>query len=259
MTPSLGVQVGTLAKRSISRTIRQPAILIPNLVFPLFMLAVLTGASKQVTEIPGFPTDSYVTFVLGAMMIQAAMGANSIAGIALGQDVETGFLNRIALTPTRGAALVAAGLAGVAVLGTMQIGLVLGVGLAAGAHVEAGAAGGVAVIGVVLLTVLAFGAIGQFIALRSGGEEAVHSLFSLILGLVFMSSMSMPRNLMTTEWFKTIATYNPISYLIEAPRSLFITGWDAEALALGCGISVILLMMAVLGSAAALRRRVVRG
>ena len=258
-TPSLGVQVGTLARRSIARTVRQPVILIPNLIFPLFMLAVLSGAAKRVTEVPGFPTDSYVTFVLGAMMIQAAVGANTIAGIALGQDIETGFLNRIALTPVRGAALVAAGLAGVAVLGTMQTSLVLGVGLASGAHVEAGFAGGFAVIGVVLLVVLAFGAIGQFIALRSGGEEAVHSMFSLMLGLIFMSSMSMPRNLMKEEWFQTVATYNPISYLIEAPRSLFITGWDTEALMMGCGIAIAVLLIALTASTSVLKRRVFRG
>jgi ABC-2 type transport system permease protein len=247
-----------LAKRSISRTIRKPVILVPNLIFPLFMLAVLSGAADRVTKVPNFPTDSYVTFVLGAMMIQAAVGANTIAGISLGQDIETGFLNRIALTPINGMAVVAAGLAGVAVLGSMQTGLVLVVGLASGAHVAAGIAGGFAVVGVVMLVILAFGSIGQLIALRSGGEEAVHSLFSFMIGLIFMSSMSMPRDLMKTEWFKTIATINPISYLIEAPRSLFIEGWNAEALALGCGVALVVLIASLAGSVAVLRSKVFR-
>ena len=72
-----------------------------------------------------------------------------------------------------------------------------------------------------------------------------------------MSSMSMPRNLIDEGWFKAIATGNPISYLIEGARSLFITGWDAEALALGGGIAggVLILCMAV--SIAGLRRRIV--
>jgi ABC-2 type transport system permease protein len=259
VTPSLGVQVGTLARRSISRTIRQPVVLVPNMIFPLFMLAVMTGASDRVTQVPDFPTDSYVTFVLGAMMVQAAVGANTIAGIALGQDIETGFLNRIALTPVQGMALVAAGLAGVAVLGSMQVGLIMSVGLLSGAHVEAGVLGGVAVVGVLLLVILAFGAVGQFIALKSGGEEAVHSMFSLFLGLIFMSSMSMPRDLMSEDWFKTIATINPISYLVEAPRSLFIDGWDAEALVLGCGVAITVLLLAVFASTRVLRRQVFRG
>ena len=62
-----------------------------------------------------------------------------------------------------------------------------------------------------------------------------------MLGLLFMSSMAMPRDLIQEDWFKTIATYNPISYLIEAARSLFINGWDAEALALGAGIAAVAL------------------
>lgn len=258
MTPSLGVQVGTLARRSISRTIRQPVVLVPNLIFPLFMLAVMTSASDRVTRIPDFPTDSYVTFVLGAMMVQSAIGANTIAGTALGSDIETGFLNRIALTPVRGMALVAAGLSGVAVLGAIQIALVLSVGLASGAHVAAGVLGGVAVFGVVLCVIVAFGAVGQLIALRTGGEEAVHSVFSLFLGLTFMSSMAMPRDLMQTDWFQTVATINPISYLVEAPRSLFIDGWDAEALALGIGVAMVIMLLSVFGSTSILRRRVFR-
>ena len=55
--------------------------------------------------------------------------------------------------------------------------------------------------------------------------------------LLFLSSMVMPRNLIREIWFEKIATYNPMSYLVEAPRSLLITGWDGEALALGCGIA----------------------
>ena len=41
-----------------------------------------------------------------------------------------------------------------------------------------------------------------------------------------------------TDWFRDVATANPVSYLIEAIRSLLITGWDGEALALGFGIAV---------------------
>ena len=35
-----------------------------------------------------------------------------------------------------------------------------------------------------------------------------------------------------------VATANPVSYLIECVRSLIITGWDGQALALGFGITV---------------------
>ena len=64
----------------------------------------------------------------------------------------------------------------------------------------------------------------MFVAVKTGAPERVHPLFSLTLGLLFMSSMAMPRDLIQEDWFKTIATYNPMSYPIEAARSLFISG-----------------------------------
>ncbi len=50
---------------------------------------------------------------------------------------------------------------------------------------------------------------------------------------LFLSSSSLPRNLIKVAWFRDIATYNPVSYLLEGLRSLVITGWNAQALELG--------------------------
>jgi len=60
----LRTQVGQLAHRSILRTLRQPAQIVPALIFPLFLLAVNSGGLKDATNLPGFPTDSYLTFAL---------------------------------------------------------------------------------------------------------------------------------------------------------------------------------------------------
>ena len=106
-----------------------------------------------------------------------------------------------------------------------------------------------------MLLILAFGALGLMVAIRTGGREAVQGMFSLILALFFLSSMAMPRDLITEDWFKTIATVNPLSYPIEAARSLFISGWDAEALALGAGIELVILLVGLTMSVALLRQR----
>ena len=95
-----------------------------------------------------------------------------------------------------------------------------------------------------VLIAIGFGAVGLFVALKSGSADAVQALFPLLFALFFLSSMAMPRDLITTDWFKTVATINPLSYLVEAVRSLLIDGWDTEALALGCGIAIV---MAVVG------------
>jgi ABC-2 type transport system permease protein len=253
--PPLRVQVGRLARRSIARTLRQPVLIVPNLVFPLFMLLVLSANGDQVTKVKGFPTHSYITFLLAATLVQGAASATTLAGNLLGSDIESGFLSRIGLTPVRGSALVAAQLAGVAVLGIGQSVLYLLVGLAAGVTVKAGIGGALVLIAVSLLFILAFGSIGLFAALRTGSAQQVQSLFAVALGLLFMSSMVMPRNLIQVDWFKTIATYNPMSYLIEAPRSLLVSGWDGEALALGCGIAAATLIVMMTVATTSLRSR----
>jgi ABC-2 type transport system permease protein len=255
VSPSLAVQVGKLAKRSVARTLRQPVIFVPNLILPLFLLAVFGGASDRVTAIKGFPTNSYVTFILGGMMVQAAAGATTMAGVEFGSDIESGFLERLRLTPVRGFALVSAQLAGVAVFGVAQTVVVLLVGLAAGASLATGVGGAFALIALALLMILAFGALGLMVAVRTGGADAVQGIFSLVLALFFLSSMAMPRDLITENWFKTIATVNPLSYPVEAARSLFISGWDAEALALGGGVATVVLVLALSASVRLLRAR----
>jgi ABC-2 type transport system permease protein len=73
-----------------------------------------------------------------------------------------------------------------------------------------------------------------------------------------MSSMSLPRDLIETDWFRTVATYNPVSYMVEALRSLLITGWDVEALALGFGCAFAILAAALTLASIAMRDRMAR-
>ena len=259
MSPFPHVPLDKLARRSIARTLRQPVLVVPNFVFPLFMLAVVSaGAGDQATKVEGFPTDNYTTFLLGATLIQGASGTMTMAGNALGTDIATGFLNRLSLTPISAWALIVAQLAGVAVLGVAQSAIYVLVALAAGASIETGLLGAVALIAVVLLIIAAFGSIGLLAAVRTGAPERVQGLVAVALGLLFLSSMVMPRDLITEDWFRTFATYNPMSYLVEAPRSLLVSGWDGEALALGCGIAGGIAVLALAAASASLKQRLSR-
>ena len=70
--------------------------------------------------------------------------------------------------------------------------------------------------------------------------------------------MAMPRNLIEIKWFQTAATLNPVSYLIEGIRSLIVIGWDAEALALGFGVAILIAVVAVTLASVSLRTRLTR-
>jgi ABC-2 type transport system permease protein len=231
---------------------------VPALIFPLFLLAVNAGGLQRATRIPGFPTDSYLTFALAIPFMQGALFSVMNAGTDLARDIETGFLNRLALTPLRGAALLGGLLAGAVALGVLQAVTYLLVGLAAGATFAAGVPGVLVIFALSICITVGFGAIGLFAALRTGSGEAIQGLFPVFFVTLFLSSMNLPRNLIQTDWFREIATYNPVSYLIEAVRSLLIKGWDGEALALGFGIAAVIGVVAMAAASAALRTRLVR-
>ena len=251
-------QVYVLGRRSVLRTLRQPANVVSALVFPMFLLAVNSGGLRAETNLPGFPTDSFVAFALAVPFIQGALFATMNAGTDLARDIQTGFLNRLSLTPMRGIAVLAGQLGGVVVLGLMQALVYLAVGLIIGVRLESGVLGVLVLFVFALFVTLAFGALGAFAALRTGSGEAVQSLFPVFFVFLFISSMNIPRNLIEQTWFRDLATANPVSYLLECVRSLIITGWNAEALALGFGITGAITIVALSLSTWALRVRMAR-
>jgi ABC-2 type transport system permease protein len=132
------------------------------------------------------------------------------------------------------------------------------VGVAFGSGIEAGVAGALVIVAMSLTISLAFGCIGAFVALRSGSGEAVQGVFPLFFAALFLSSLSLPRDLIEIDWFQTVATYNPVSYMLEGIRSLVITGWDGEALALGFACAGGVALIALAAASSALRTRMVR-
>ena len=255
---TLADQVFLLARRSVVRTLRQPANIIAPIVFPLMLLAVNSAGLKAETRLPGFPTGSIVAFILAVPFIQGALFATMNTGTDLARDIQTGFLSRLSLTPMRGIALLIGQLGGTVTLGLLQAAVYIAVGLVIGVHFASGVFGVLVLLAFFVLVVLAFGALGLFAALRTGSGEAVQGLFPAFFVFLFISSMAIPRNLMTVTWFRDVATANPVSYLIEGVRSLIIVGWDGKALALGFGIAVGIAVIAISLAAWSLNGRLAR-
>ena len=255
---TLLVQVGVLARRSVVRTLRQPAMVVPSLVFPMILLAINSSGLGSATRLPGFPTDSYFQFALAIPFVQGALFSANSAGTNVANDIETGFLNRLSLTPLRRVALMMGQLAGILALGLIQAVTFVVIGVAFGGGIAAGVAGAVVIVVLSLLISLGFGLIGAFVALRTGSGEAVQGVFPLFFAALFLSSMALPRDLIETDWFRTVATWNPVSYMLEAIRSLVIVGWDPEALALGFACAGGVALIALIAASAALRTQMVR-
>jgi ABC-2 type transport system permease protein len=256
--PGLLEQVAAVARRSITRTLRQRGLLVFPLLFPLILFAINGSSLGAATKIPGFPTKNYREFALALPFIQGALFVSISAGTDLARDIETGFFNRLALTPLRGEALLVGQLGGSFVLACIQSIVYLLVGIATGVGIASGVAGAFVLLALSILIAFGFASLGALLALRFGTGEAVQGIFPLLFVSVFLSSSSLPRNLIKVDWFRTVATYNPVSYLIEGVRSLIIEGWDGQALALGFGFAALLVVVALALASAAMKTRLLR-
>src|SRR3954451_14725342 len=166
-------QTYEMARRSVLQTLRQPAMVIPPVLFPLILMSINVSGLDAATSIPGFPADSYLDFAIAFPFIQGSLFASINAGSAIARDVETGFLNRLALAPMQRAAMLLGHLAGVLLIALAASIIYLAVGFTFGLRFASGA-GGVVVLMVLAMTIaLAFASLGAFIGLRTGSGEAV--------------------------------------------------------------------------------------
>lgn len=220
-----------MARRSVNRTLRQPALMLPVITFPLILMAVNTAGLSSTTKLPGFPTDNYVNFAVIVCFMQGALFAAITAGTELAGDIDRGFIDRLSLTPASRIAVLLGSMAGAIVLALGGAVLYTAVGLIFGVSFDSGPLGVIVLLALAMYIAVAFIGLGAVMALKTGSAEAVQGLFPLLFVLLFLSTMSLPREFIQQDWFRTIAVWNPLSYLIDGMRSLLITGWDAGALA----------------------------
>jgi ABC-2 type transport system permease protein len=255
---SLLEQIGAVARRSALATYRQRALLLFPMVFPLILFAINGSALSRATEIPGFPTSSYRAFLIAMPFVQGAMFVSISAGTSLARDIETGFLNRLALTPLRSEAMLLGQLGGAFVVACVQAVVYLLVGFATGVAFASGVGGVLVLLSLSVAISFAFACLGGLLALRLGSGEAIQGIFPLLFVTLFLSSATLPRNIIKAAWFREVATYNPVSYFLEGLRSLVIQGWNAQALELAFGFAALLAGISLALSSTAMKSRLAR-
>lgn len=234
--------VKALGMRSVRQTFRRPQLMAPIIVFPTLLLAIQTGGAGSAVDLPGFPpVQGFLQFMLAGAMMQSMMLAGNSGGIAFAVDIEMGFTDRLFSAPIPRFAIVLGRLAGTAALGLFAALWFLAIGLIFGATIEGGVAGALISIFLITASALAVGGVGAAIALRSGSASVVQGLFPLVLVVLFLSSAFFPQELMI-EPAKTIAEYNPFSFVVEGVREPIISGIDAS--------DTLAALLAILGIAA---------
>ena len=135
-------QTIALTKRSTLAILRQPALLTPSLVFPLFFAALSASSFSTTTRLPGFPkVDSFLQFTLASTVIQGVLFGSITGAAALATDIEIGFFDRLLVAPTSRAGILIGNLMGSALFGAAQSAVFIGALLPFGVRVEAGIPG----------------------------------------------------------------------------------------------------------------------
>jgi ABC-2 type transport system permease protein len=251
--------VGALGLRSIKQTFRRPQLMAPILIFPTLLLAIQVGGAGRAVDLPEFPeVNGFLDFMIAGAMIQATLLAGNSGGIALAQDIEMGFTDRLLAAPISRFAIVLGRLAGSAALGAATAVWFVAISLIFGARIEGGAGGALLIVLLVTCSAVAFGGIGAAIALRSGSASVVQGLFPLVFVILFLSTAFFPDNLLL-EPAASVAEWNPLSFVVEAVRDVVISTFTAETFAEGVAALVLMAAFGLGLSAAAMRGRLKRG
>ena len=256
---TLLAQVGEMARRSITQTLRQPALLVPPILFPLLPAGGQRRRARRGDEAPGLP-DRQLPQLRDRDPVHAgrAVRVDQRRARAWRATSRPGFLKRLALTPMQRAALLLGNLAGVMTVAALASLVYLVVGLAAGLHLDAGVGGGLVLIVLAFLVALAFASLGALVGLRAGSGEAVQGLFPRVLRLPLPVLAGAAAAADRAGLVPHDRDWNPVSYMLEGIRSVVITGWDRVALERGFAIAIVLCAIGILGASRALRTRLVR-
>ena len=222
-------QTLAMSKRSTLALIRQPALIVPSMIFPLFFAALGTSSFGKAINLPGFPkVDSFLDFSLAGTIVQGVLFGSVQSGSALATDIENGFFYRLMAAPTSRLGILIGRLAGAAAYGAFQTAFFCLLLLPFGMTIKGGVLGAlIMVLGGGLIAIAISGFMAAM-ALRTGSSEAVQGIFPLVFIALFFSSAFFPRETMSGV-YKNIADINPISHLIEGMRDLCIEGVSSGA------------------------------
>ncbi len=252
---SMIAQTIAMSRRAILAVARQPSVVIPSLLFPLFFVALGTSSFSRAIDIPGFPeVDSFLDFALAGAIVQGILFGSTVSATALATDIENGFFDRLLTTPSSRTSILIGRLAGGMAYGGVQTVLFILVLLPFGLSVKSGPVGVVVMIVGGILVALAIGALMSAMAIKTGSSEAVQGSFPLLFILLFFSSTFFPRETMQ-GFHRTIADVNPVSFLSEGFRSLTIESLNTTAVAQVILIPLVLTVATLALALATLRAR----
>jgi ABC-type multidrug transport system permease subunit len=213
----------TLWRRSLNEVLRVRGALLPATVAPVVFMLGMSGQFGRLTGLEGFPTDSYLSWIVPLSCLQGAGFAGAATGSNLARDIEQGWFDRLLVAPVPRPLLVIGPILGAVTRSLVPATVVLLVGLAIGAELPGG------VVGVLLLYVASasFCAVaalwGIFMAVTFRTQQAGPLMQQGVFLAVFLSTAYTPEVLLR-GWLAHVAEFNPITYVLEMARQATVVG-----------------------------------
>ena len=241
-----------LGRRSLRRFLRVPSNTASIIIYPLIQLLLFSQLFADIVRLPGFgETTSYLAYLVPGQVAFTVLIATSWAASGLLLDLHTGFLDKLRVAPVRRGAILAGELAPLAFESGAMGGVVLLVAWLLGAGIATGIPGALAIIALGGLFGFAWAGISFASALLTKSDQAAGTISMLFFPLAFTSTAFVPTAMMP-GWLKVVNALNPVSYVIEAMRSVTL-GWDWGTI--GAGLLAIVVLSAVTHVPAALAFR----
>ncbi|MFN2135120.1 MAG: ABC transporter permease [Candidatus Promineifilaceae bacterium] len=237
---------------------RRPAALIPPIAISLFFLVIYNSTLGEAASfIPSLGSNSYLGFILPLSIVSASLSGAGIAAQNLVRNIESGYFDKLLLTPIKRSALLTGTILSGAVILGLQAALVLGVAVLMGLRIETGFLGGLAVVAMAVLLGLGFAGFTMSAALGSGNAAVTQSASFVFFPLTFLAPTFVPLELLS-GWLRIAAQLNPITYVLQAMRAIINVGWVWPEIMTGVLACVLLGAAMYLLTLWALRRRTKR-
>lgn len=226
-----------LSIRSTKQIWRPLMALIPSLFIPIFFFLVNSSSLQSFSQVEGFPKGvTYRDFVAPIALFTAIFFSASNAGIELVQDISSGYFKKLLIMPISKLTIIMGRLSEIAVQAVMQGAIVLVLLLAVGVRFKTGVLGVVAIFALLILFAMAWGCVSMIFALRTGNARLVQSLFILVFPFLYLTTSQAPMAVLP-KWFQVVATYNPVTYIVEGVRALTLYSWGEPAIWQGFAVA----------------------
>ena len=222
-----------LGRRALREGIRTPEAIVPTLFIPLFFLVVNVGQAARI--FPGSTTDflhgqGYGAFQLpSSMLLAASFGTGALF---LVEEIEGGYFDKLRATPVPRSAIVLGRLIAEGLKTLLIAALIVLLGLIFGITIASGILGFFLLILLTALWGIVYAGYMQIIALKTRSAAATNSAGLIFFPLLFLTPNFVPRDLLTRP-MEIAATINPVTYVMEAMRSLILVDLAWETIGLG--------------------------